>query len=313
MKSAATLALALAGLLFASHAAAQAPKCKLLRIAEWMLRNEYYSPVVDGAINGQKIRVLLDTASRQTVVRRSAAKTLGLTPAGVEGHPDAETVHIIEFRIGKTVRDNWRVAVAGEQDFGDDVAIVLGNDFFQQADIEFDFGANAVRVYQARDCDGAPLAYWAPAASTIPIEGGDGTRLAIAINGKPVLALLDSGAGRSLLGAAEAEKLGVTPESPGTLPAGCVAGYGKNAVDSWTGQFESFAIGGEVIRNPRIRFADLAQHTGDGRTEMLLGADFLHSHRVLVARSQGKMYFTYAGGTVFPRPPAARACGGPSR
>jgi hypothetical protein len=33
---------------------------------------------------------------------------------------------------------------------------------------------------------------------------------------------------------------------------------------------------------------------------MLLGADFLRSHRVLVARSQAKMYFTYEGGTVFP-------------
>jgi tetratricopeptide (TPR) repeat protein len=35
---------------------------------------------------------------------------------------------------------------------------------------------------------------------------------------------------------------------------------------------------------------------------MLLGADFLRAHRVLVAHSQGKMYFTYAGGPVFRRP-----------
>lgn len=289
-------------------AAAEAPKCKLLRIAEWMLRNEYYSPVVDGAVNGQKIRILLQTAASQTVIRRSAIRALDLTPAAVEGRPDAEFVHIIEFRIGKTVRHDWRVAVAGEQDFGDDVALILGDDFFQQADIEFDFGANAVRVYQARDCEGTPLAYWALAAPTVPIEAGDKIRLAIEINGKPVRALLDSGAGRSLIGAAEAEKFGITPESPGTLAAGCVSGFGKNAVDSWTGQFESFAIGGEVIRNPRIRFADLLQHTGDGQADMLLGADFLHSHRVLIARSQGKMYFTYAGGTVFPRPSAVRAC-----
>lgn len=145
------------------------------------------------------------------------------------------------------------------------------------------------------------------------IEPGDKVRLAITINGKPVRALLDSGAGRSLLGMAEAAKLGVTPESPGALPAGCVGGFGKNAVDSWTAQFESFAIGDEVIHNPRIRFGDLSQHASDAQAEMLLGADFLHSHRVLIARSQRKLYFTYAGGTVFARPPAARACGIPSR
>jgi hypothetical protein len=37
---------------------------------------------------------------------------------------------------------------------------------------------------------------------------------------------------------------------------------------------------------------------------MLLGTDFLRAHRVLVARSQRKMYFTYAGGTVFPSKPS---------
>jgi hypothetical protein len=51
---------------------------------------------------------------------------------------------------------------------------------------------------------------------------------------------------------------------------------------------------------------------------MLLGADFLRSHRVLVAHSQRKIYFTYTGGPVFqlnrpaapgtePRPADAKA------
>jgi hypothetical protein len=33
---------------------------------------------------------------------------------------------------------------------------------------------------------------------------------------------------------------------------------------------------------------------------MILGMDFLQTHRVFVANSQRKIYFTYAGGTVFP-------------
>ena len=32
---------------------------------------------------------------------------------------------------------------------------------------------------------------------------------------------------------------------------------------------------------------------------MLLGLDFLRAHRVLVAHSQRKLYFTYVGGPVF--------------
>jgi predicted aspartyl protease len=299
----------LVGLALAAAAHAQDPKnCQLLRIAQWMMRAEYYSPVVDAVINGQNVRVLLDTGAPLTVVRRAATRSLNLARTEIEGHPNAEAVYINEFRIGKWQRSDWRVLVAGEHDFGDDVALVLGDDFFQNADVEFDFQSNAVRVYQAKDCDGAALAYWARSATQVPIEPGGRVQLGIAINGQPVRALLDSGASRSLLGTAEAAKLGITAQSPGATAAGCVVGYGKNGVDSWTAQFESFAIGDEVIRNPRIRFADLARHTGDAQTAMLLGADFLHSHRVLVSRSQGKLYFTYAGGTVFPRPPAGRAC-----
>ena len=33
--------------------------------------------------------------------------------------------------------------------------------------------------------------------------------------------------------------------------------------------------------------------------EMLLGADFLRSHRVLFAASQRRFYFSYIGGAVF--------------
>jgi hypothetical protein len=36
---------------------------------------------------------------------------------------------------------------------------------------------------------------------------------------------------------------------------------------------------------------------------MLLGTDFLRAHRLLVAHSQRKLYFTYVGGPVFQRIP----------
>lgn len=300
----------LLGIVIAGNAAAEAPKCKLLRIAEWLIRGDHYRPVVEGAINGQKVGILLDTAAVQTLIKRSATTRLGLARDEVEGHPHAESVRIDEFRIGKSVRTNWRVLVAGEHDFSDDLAVILGDDFFQQADIEFDLANNAVRVYQARDCEGVPLAYWTREALEVPIEPGEKIRLTIAINGRPVRAVLDSGAGRSLLAQLQAAELGITPQSPGARAAGCVSGFGKKTVDSWTAQFESFAIGNEVIKNPRLRFADLRQHTGYLEAEMLLGADFLRSHRVLLARSQGKMYFSYAGGTVFPSA-AARGCNAP--
>lgn len=37
----------------------------------------------------------------------------------------------------------------------------------------------------------------------------------------------------------------------------------------------------------------------EDRPDMVLGADFLRSHRVLLAMSQQRMYFSYVGGRVF--------------
>ena len=319
-------AAAAVGLALAGGAAAES-KCKVARIAEWPLRAEYYRPVVAGAINGQKIGILLDTGAQMSLVRRSATTKLGLTRSdatgyrafGIGGETHAEYVHIDEFRIGQAVRKNWRMPVVGEHDFSDDVAVLLGlgDDFLRQADVEFDLAHNAVRLYETMDCEGVPLAYWTTEpAGELPIEAGAEIWLTVAINGKPVRAQLDSGASASVLAMPGAARLGVTPDTAGVIAGGCTTGLGRKRVDSWIAPFESFAIGNEIIRDPKLRFAPLWEHTTSTETgsrlpsqladlpQMLLGADFLRAHRVLIAHSQRKMYFTYAGGTVFPGAPS---------
>ena len=315
--------------------AAAESKCKMGRIAEWPLRAEYYRPVFDGAINGQKIGILIDTGAAMNLVRRSHTARLGLTRRqalgrrviGISGEEQAEYVHIEEFRIGEGVRKGWEVVAAGEGSFSDDVAVILGDEYFQQVDVEFDLAHNAVRLYETRDCDGVSLAYWATTepAGEVPIESGSKIRLTVAINGQPVRGELDSGSSASMLSKPDAARLGVTPESSGTVAGGCILDGlgGKRQIDSWIGQFESFTVGSERIRNPKLRFADLWRNmayaeTGSrlptrlaGEPDMLLGADFLRAHRVLVSRSQRKMYFTYAGGTVFPSNPW-KSCREPS-
>ncbi len=326
----ATVAAAI-GLALAGSATAAESKCRMGRIAEWPLRAGGRLPVIDGEINGQKIGILLDTGAETSLILRSAARRLGLTRHGagrvfgVGGEDHAEVTQVDEFRIGQAVWKNWRVLVAGESGFGDDIAVLLGDPFFEQADVEFDLAHNAVRLYETKGCEGVSLAHWATEpAGEVPIEAGQGIRFTVSINGKSIRAELDSGSSASVLSKPDAARLGVTPESPGVVPTACITdGDSKRTLDSWIGQFESFAIGNERIRNPRIRFADLWKRTTytetgsrlpsrfAGLPDMLLGVDFLRAHRVLVARSQRKMYFTYAGGTVFPSKPS-KGCNAPS-
>jgi hypothetical protein len=206
--------------------------------------------------------------------------------------------------------------VAGEYDLGGTVGVILGEDFFHKVDVEFDLAHSTVRLFQPKDCDRASLAYWATggAASVVDIEPVDNARpqivVTVQVNGRPIKAMLDSGTATSVLDKWEAGKAGITQDTPGVV---AVSGGAKSAA-SWIGPIQTFVIGDEMIRDTALHVADLykeatytpigsrAPKNADEMQPMLLGADFLRAHRVLVSHTQQKMYFTYVGGPVFRAP-----------
>ena len=311
-----TLALALA---VAAGAATAAPAdCKLVRIEEWTVRFERNLPVIDGEINGSKVTILIDSTAERSFITRSAATRLALTryDASAQGmyaiprDRPVEAVRIDELKIGPAKRRDWGVLLAASQDFGTDVSLVLGEDLLSATDIEFDLASRAVRLFEPRDCQGVSLAYWAKgAAAEAALEPGGRTMFTVSVNGRPMHAMFDTGTTVSALTMPEAARFGLTPQSPGVVTAGCSIGIGRKPVDYWSGPFESFAIGNETIRNPALRFGEIFKSAAPlaELPQMVLGMDFLRTHRVYVARSQKKLYFTYTGGTVFPAD-AAKGC-----
>jgi len=137
----------------------------------------------------------------------------------------------------------------------------------------------------------------------------------IEINGKKLRALIDSGDPYTTIDLAAAAALGVTPQSPGVMSVGKVGGVGKHNSEAWSAPFDSFAIGAEAINHPRIRMHDLygslykdveklwVSEKVNGEPPVILGADFLRAHRILVAVSQHKVYLSYVGGPVFAKVP----------
>ena len=328
--SAAACALALAGL-----AQADVPACTLVKIADLPIRVVRNKLIADGTINGQKTGILIDTGAMMTLILRPATDRLGLQRQeargyrifGVGGETKAESVLVDDFRLGQASRKGWRMLVAGEHAIGEDAAVILGEDFFSQVDVEFDLAHDAVRLFQPKNCQGVSLAYWTteePREVAIdPIyEYQPRIFLTVQINGQPVKAMLDSGASRSTLTKADAARSGVTPGTAGVVAVQSATGFGPKKIDMWSGPFDSVVIGSESINHAHLYFGDLYKdetYTSIGsrlsknveqEQPMLLGADFLRAHRVLVSHSQRKMYFTYLGGPVFappPRPPQSAA------
>jgi tetratricopeptide (TPR) repeat protein len=125
----------------------------------------------------------------------------------------------------------------------------------------------------------------------IPHTQGDAT-----LNGAQIRVVFDTGAATSMLTLRAAARAGIKPDSPGVAFAGVSHGVGRGLVKTWIAPFNSFKVGDEEIRNTRLRIGDFEL---GGNMEMLIGADFFLSHRIYVASSQGKLYFTYNGGPVF--------------
>ena len=322
--------------LIAAMAATTGKACTMARFAEWPIKLDRGHVVVDGKINGQGVRVMLDTGAG-TMILRTAADRLGLLrrPArgyrsfGIGGETYVEFTNVDDFQIGDMMRKNWRVMVAGEHDFGKSVDVVLGEDFLDAADIEFDLPHGVVRLFRAEGCERDSIAYWATqGASEVDLvpayDSGPRIIVPVQINGNAITAELDSGSNVSVLDQPVAARLGIRPNSPGVTFAGKGGGFGGKSVDFWLAPVKTFTIGGETISDTFIGFADLwkdatysppGSHLAQKITltpAMLLGADFLRAHRVLVSHSQRKMYFTYEGGPVFQPKPSPQASGAPA-
>lgn len=310
------LRLLVASIALASLPALANPNCKMLRFAEWPVQVESGRLLAQARMNSREVRVMLHTALPHSLIRRAAADRLGVTlhqppeyrDYGGGGVAPVLNAFIDEVRIGDSVHKGWRLLLLPSFPYPDDVDVVLGQDLFRQADVEFDLANKTVRLYRVENCGELPLAYWTrEAAGQIRLDGLDESiAVSVQLNGKTVPAEINSAAPASAVSRGLAASLGMTPRSGGVSPGAKQLPIGHLRVASWIGTFQSFALGEEKISNPSLHFAefDVPYMAGNFllRRELRpvqLGLDFLRAHRVLVAQSQGKLYFTYVGGPVF--------------
>jgi tetratricopeptide (TPR) repeat protein len=204
--------------------------------------------------------------------------------------------------IGHTWSD-VEFLVAGS-DFGAGAVGLLGQNVLRIADVEYDLANGVMRlVWPKGDCKRTALAYWADADnktySVIDIESASAaqphTKSVAYLNGIKIRVLFDTGAAQSILTLGAAKHAGITASSAGVTDGGESFGLGHRLTRTWITRFATFKIGNEEVQHAQLRFGDINLVGSD----MLIGADFFLSHRVYVASSQNRLYFTYNGGPVF--------------
>jgi len=270
------------------------------------------TPVIAGSINGMEARFLPDSGAYYSLLTDEAAKRYkvarqflepGFAIYGVGGAESvslgtAKDFNLVGFNAGP-IR-NAQFLVVGNT-LGGGIAGVIGQNILGFADTEYDLANGVIRLVRVKGCEGRSLAYWSKSqtAAELPIEWqsrGQPHILATAkLNGKDIRVMFDTGAGTSMLTKRAAARLGVTPETDGVVAGSINFGIGRGSVDTWIAPFASLDFGDEQIKNIKLRIGDFELAEAD----MLVGVDFFLSHRVYVANSQHKLYFTYNGGPVF--------------
>ena len=243
-------------------------------------------------------------------------------------------VFVDDMKVGGMAFKRYIMHVLGRREnFGaPDQIAVLGRDFLRQFDVEFDVKHSQINLYHSAGCEAANLAFWGDRYNVLDMQDGDdliyyhindfrryipdmkGIFVAAKVNGHDVLAVLDSGSVQSSLSNGTAHDLGITLTSAKDRVGDGYSLIYNRRLESWQGDVDSVTLDQETIKPAtllvrRIEGAD--ELLGYGVTgsklnarplytaDMVLGADFLLSHHVLISSSQRKIYFTFEGGQPF--------------
>ena len=326
----------LAGAAFAASAGAQAA-CNLELAASLPLKIENGRLFVPGNVGEHPVEYLVDLGAPNTLLQ-AAGRAYGITPDNFRSLPlraimgDAEKQASLgpdaDHNVALSV-DRLPMRLAGSlANFGSaEKVATLGMDFFAHYDVEFDAAHGTLNLFTPKGCESAKLAYWTKryvtadmvANITRPLNVEPYTvynfphiQIRVKVNGHDMLAAIDTGYKDTALSLAAANTVGLdTDKLPETDAAQDVFdGYSTRA---WLGTVDTVALGTEAVSAAKIRARSFRPpvgstpvHTGNlvGNTQnfgddMVLGADFLIGHRVLVSYSQNKVYFSPAEGQTF--------------
>ena len=300
--------LALVALGLALCAGPATAACKLGLLAELPVTMNDLAPVVPAKVNGSDAWLIADTGAFFSMITPDSAARFGLKRSalpegmrvtGVTGVADVGMATAREFTFLGHALHNVEFMVGGSRMNGGADGL-LGQNVLSIADVEFDFANGVIRLFKPVGCEHAILTYWDKTLSG-SVLGTELTtlndpyiRTTASVDGARINVVFDTGTPRSILTMRAAKRSGQRPDGPGVVSAGRVGGINRRAVDTWLAPFKSFRIGDEEIRNTQLRIGDIELDD-----DMLLGADFFLSHRIYLARSQHKIYFTYNGGPVF--------------
>jgi predicted aspartyl protease len=256
-------------------------------------------PVTTVWINGRPARMVIDSGASTTSVTTTGVQSLALgTPVAIPG----QTVGIGGVQVRRRVlagslalgdlsytNQPLQVVAMGRQPEAEPIDGLLGEDILRHFEIDFDLPHQRVTLYTGRPC-GDALPGWTRIDAKAPIVRVPHLARLLAVpvtlDNQPASAMIDSGAETTVLGAAAiasgAASSAVADEVPLEL-----SGVGPNAITGHLHLIDRLDVGGQSLTDVEVKVAPLPF----SQPEMVLGDDYLDTHKVWISNATGQVYF----------------------
>lgn len=251
--------------------------------------------LVSVQVNGSPATFILDTGAERTLMGENVVRQLGLdrdswvasTVLGIGGYENRPNALPRALQLGgltlrrHTLLEDHSVTVGPlpiAEIAGRQIAGLLGRDFLSPFDLDINVPARELTLYDVSGCTTGFLP-WRSTYASVPATTPVGAALVIPvfIDGRPLHALIDTGASSSLVAAPGMARLGLTPALLERDPGGNGSGIGPAPVFMRRHRFETLNVGPDTTTSPQLWVS--AIHVVP-IVDMLLGADWLRTRRV---------------------------------
>lgn len=212
--------------------------------------------LVPAALDGGKVLMVVDTGAEATTVTPETVQSLGLPRMGAGNHllgvggvvEGAGVVRLRRIELGDVKQGGLDLDVGTMPNFGATarpVAGLLGVDVLGGYDVELDLPHQTMSLYEVPACPNfVPPGFAAQDGYDLQPAGGGLLFVSAEVEGKPVRALLDTGARSSLVTRRVAEGLGVTEAALSRDPVVAGRGIGTTSLSFRRHRFDKSGSAG---------------------------------------------------------------------
>lgn len=276
--------------------------------------------VVPATANGKRYRFILDTGASTSVMTPATREALGLAEddgmavqaSGANGEvSDVRLMTVAELEVGGRAYRELTMAVMDlghlEAKLESSVDGILGRNFLMRNDVEIDFVAGKLRMFEPGSIESGALSV--AEMDVVPYQSFPAglIRIDVELDDKVTMpAVFDLGAGRSVLNWRAAKAAGLDPADANLEKGEDLVGADDRTMPTSRHRFARLVAGALEVRGPTLHIADLEVFDTLGvgeRPAMVFGLDMVDDRRVVLDYGDQRIYFSRIASTAQPAKP----------